>query len=152
MIVRKITQNEQMTMEQRRAAAVARENELNAAREADRAANAARLLGASFAQSCDPLRERVSKQTLQSVVLERQAQVLAPGTPCMVCMSLCLHINPAGGTPWPCKAEQGACMLHPGRRAAAKSACARARAARGSCGCRAGQIGGRSRVSTLAAK
>ena len=66
----------QLTTEQRRAAAIARERELEAAAEADRAAEAARLLEACFAHGCDPLRQRASQQTLRAVVLERQKQVL----------------------------------------------------------------------------
>ena len=63
-------------MEQRRAAAVAKERELEAAREADRIEEAQRLLEVSFAQGCDPLRQRASRQALEGVVRERQAQVM----------------------------------------------------------------------------
>ncbi len=97
----------QMTMEQRRAAVIARQAELDAAAEADRAAEAARQLGASFAQGCDPLRERASKQTLQGVVLERQAQVLLrkPMHDLAYCCGLAWKWG--ASTPLSCKADPG---------------------------------------------
>jgi cilia- and flagella-associated protein 53 len=64
-----------VTPEQRRAELAARARQMAERREAERSQLAAELAEAAFREGCDPLRERVSRQLVARIAVERKAQV-----------------------------------------------------------------------------